>query len=125
VTVDTHAVGAALLRSPSGAETPVMHALHLTPPSNAKPPGWKASGKSAKLGLSGNYAIYADAYREAAHELGIVPQQLQAIAWQAKRDLFAKIDKADVEAIWRDYNEGKRSLAETQQKVWDLGLSPA
>jgi predicted ABC-type ATPase len=125
VTVDTHAVGAALLRSPSGAETPVMHALHLTPPSNAKPPGWKASGKSAKLGLSGNYAIYADAYREAAHELGIVPQQLQAIAWQAKRDLFAKIDKADVEAIWRDYNEGKHSLAETQQKVWDLGLSPA
>ena len=127
VTIDTHAVGVALLRPLSGKTIPVMHALGTAPQKppgkrgeNWKPPeGWRGSKSSEKTGLSGTYAIYADAYREVAAEVGILPQQLQAVTWQAKRILFAggPLKRAAVEREWLKYQGGEQDLATTQQNV--------
>ena len=127
VTIDTHAVGVALLRPLSGKTIPVMHALGTAPQKppgkrgeNWKPPeGWRGSKSSEKTGLSGTYAIYADAYREVAAEVGILPQQLQAVTWQAKRILFAggPLKRAAVEREWLKYQSGEQDLATTQQNV--------
>jgi hypothetical protein len=118
VTIDTHAVGVALLRPLSGKQTGVMHAL-ATSPKGEKPPGWKAAGASAVTGLSGTYAIYADAYREVADELGLLPQQLQAITWQEKREMLGMgpIKRGLVESEWVKYRDSVQSLAETQQAI--------
>ena len=118
VTVDTHAVGVGLLRSLSGKAAAVMHCLG-TSPQGDKPPGWSAASKSAITGLSGTYALYADAYRAVAKDLGILPQQVQAITWQAKRALFDISDKKKiaVETEWQHYHDGLHTLEETQQNV--------
>jgi hypothetical protein len=124
VTVDTHAVGVALARPLSGKASAVMQAL-ATSPQGAKPPGWQAASSSKVTGIKGTYPIYADAYREVASELGILPQQLQAVTWQAKRELF-KISvekKADVEREWASYHDGKQDLKQTQQNVLTLARS--
>lgn len=121
VTVDTHAVGVALLRPASGKAAAVMQAL-ATSPQGAKPPGWEAARQSKVSGLKGTYAIYADAYREVATELGILPQQLQAVTWQAKRELFSIGDKkkAEVEREWVSYHGGSQTLEQTQQNVLNI-----
>ena len=122
VTVDTHAVGAALLRPLSGSDTAVMQALGTAPLGSEKPPGWKAASNSVVTGLKGTYGIYADAYREVAKDVGILPQQLQAITWQAKRALFDIGDKKKevVEQEWINYHQGKQTLAQTQHKVLSI-----
>ena len=126
VTVDTHAVGVALLRPLSGKAAAVMQAL-ATSPQGAKPPGWQAARQSILTGLKGTYPIYADAYREVANELGILPQQLQAVTWQNKRILFSIGDKkkADVEREWDSYHDGKQTMEQTQQNVLKIARSGA
>jgi hypothetical protein len=124
VTMDTHAVGAALLRPLSGADTAVMHSLGTSPQSAAAaPPGWKGASKSDPLGVKGTYALWADAYREAAAELGIEPRVLQSATWEAKRQLFGNLSNrtsAAIEAAWREYHDGNRDLAATQSHVLAL-----
>ena len=124
VTVDTHAVGVALLRPLSGKAAAVMQAL-ATSPQGKKPPGWQASRQSKVTGVKGTYPIYADAYREVAEELHILPQQLQAVTWQAKRILFSIGDKkkAEVEQEWLHYHDGKQTLGQTQQNVLSIARS--
>ena len=78
VTVDTHAVGAALLRQLTGADAAVLHNFGDAPNKADKPEGWEAAGSSVKTGLTGLYPVYAQAYREAAKDLGIQPRQLQS-----------------------------------------------
>ncbi len=121
VTVDTHAVGVAFARPLSGKAAAVMQAL-ATSPQGEKPPGWQAARQSKVSGLKGTYAIYADAYREVAAELGVLPQQLQAVTWQAKRELFSIGDKkkAEVEREWVSYHDGTQTLKQTQQNVLSI-----
>ena len=133
VTIDTHAVGVALLRPLSGKTIAVMHGLGTSPQrpqgkrgKDWKPPeGWKATSKSVITGLSGTYAIYADAYREVATELGVLPQQLQAVTWQEKRILFAGGPKkrAAVEHEWTEYHSGAQTLEQTQENVLNISRS--
>ena len=121
VTIDTHAVGAALLRQLSGSTAAVLHNFGNAPMKADKPEGWEAAGSSVKTGLSGLYPVYAQAYREAAHELGIQPRQLQSAVWVVKRDTFGELSKktqGEVEQAWRDYHDNpKITLPETQQKI--------
>ena len=125
VTMDTHAFGAALLRPLSTSTIPVMHGLALSPGKKDKPKGWQAAPNSIKTGNKGLYGLYATAYRELAGELGIEARQLQSVTWEAKRMLFDRnIKKATRDAIevaWKDYHVGKLTLAETQQRVLELG----
>ena len=76
VTMDTHAIAAALLRPLSGKATEVDHNLG-------------AGGSNSLLGIKGSYAIYADAYREAARQRGLLPREMQSITWEAIRGLFS------------------------------------
>lgn len=69
VTIDTHAMAAGLFSGLSSASYEV------------------------EFGAS-NYAIFADAYRELAEEIGILPRELQSITWEGIRAIFSNSDKA-------------------------------
>jgi hypothetical protein len=122
VTIDTHAVAAGLLRPLSGNSVEVGHNLGLGT-------GEKSSAVS---GVSGNYGLYADAYRELAKELGIQPRQLQSITWEAGKGLFKdtfKSNAKNVEAIngiWQKYRDGVISADEARNQIHERagGIEP-
>jgi hypothetical protein len=87
---------------------------------------------SAKTGVSGNYGLYAEAYRRAAAERGIQPRQMQSITWEAVRGLFTDTFKsnqknvAEVDSIWQRYKDGEIELDETRRLVDERagGINP-
>ena len=115
VTIDTHAVAAALQRALSGKSQEVKE--------NFGTIGAKQTG------ARGLYALYADAYRQAAAELGIQPRQLQSVVWEKIReqfpDEFKRAGTEDmthpqaIENIWKGYDAGKTTLEQTRQAVRD------
>lgn len=118
VTIDTHAVAAALLRPLSANSKEVDVNLN-------GPPG------SAATGSIGTYGVNAEAYRRAALARGILPRQLQSITWEAIRTLFQDTWKTAknndrVNAIWQEYRNGKATIEETRQKISDAagGIKP-
>ena len=113
VTIDTHAVAAALLRPFAQKSTEVTHNFGAGMPS------------SSITGAQGNYGIYADAYREAAKKRGILPREMQSITWEAIRGLFPQAMKTEknkklADAIWTDYKRGKKSIGETRKQIEKL-----
>jgi len=111
VTMDTHAVAAALLKPLSGKSKQVGQNF-----------GAKTSN-SGPLGLKGVYYAFADAYVKAAKEKGILPREMQSITWEAARGLFTdsyKANKANVKEvndIFKDYTNGKITKDEAREKV--------
>ena len=123
VTIDTHAVGAALLRQLAGADAAVIQNFGNSPEKKNKPEGWEGTSSSTKTGLSGTYAIYAEAYREAAKDLGIQPRQLQSIVWVAKRKTFGEASEKKQQAIemaWHDYHDNKQTLEQTRDSIANI-----
>jgi hypothetical protein len=117
VTIDTHAVAASLLRPLSQKSVEVAHNFKTSTPGGL--PG--ASG-SAASGIQGTYPLYAEAYRRAAEERGILPRQMQSITWEAVRGLFPDTFKTPknmeaVDALWSKYRAGEASLDETREAV--------
>jgi hypothetical protein len=118
VTIDTHAVAAGLLRPLSGNSLEVDHNFK-----NMSVKGRGTTKGSSKTGVSGNYGLYAEAYRRAAAERGILPRQMQSITWEAVRGLFTDKFKqsaknvSDVNAIWQRYKDGEIDLNETRRLV--------
>lgn len=118
VTIDTHAVAAALLRPLSGNHLEVGHALATS--TGAGRPNAK---ESATSGVAGLYPIYADAYRRAAAARGILPREMQSITWEAVRGLFRPTFKAQsknvdaIDAIWHNYRTGAISAEEARSQV--------
>lgn len=111
VTIDTHAVAAALQRPLSGKSIEVKDNF--------------GGVGSAQSGAEGLYGLYADAYRQAAGELGIQPRQLQSVVWEEVRKQYPAIFKAQaghvaaVDKIWNQYRDGKISLDKTRATVRD------
>jgi len=111
VTMDTHAVAAALLKPLSGKSEQVAQNF-----------GTRTSN-SGPLGLKGVYYAFADAYVKAAKEKGILPREMQSITWEAARGLFTdsyKNNKANVKEvndIFKDYTNGKITKDEAREKV--------
>jgi len=126
VTIDTHAVAAGLLRPLSQKSVEVAHNFK-----TSAPKGMQGASGSAASGVQGTYPLYAEAYRRAAEERGILPRQMQSITWEAVRGLFPDTFKtpknmAAVDALWDKYRAGEASLDETRQAISDLagGVNP-
>lgn len=110
VTIDTHAVAAGLLRPLSGGSTEVLHNL--------------GGGPSSKIvGASGTYALFAEAYRNAAKERGVLPREMQSITWEAIRGLFKPTfkgqakNKAFVDSVWKSYTKGRVKINEARNTI--------
>jgi hypothetical protein len=117
VTIDTHAVAAALLRPLAGKDTEVAHNLATSPPQ-----GQPYAPSSDITGMQGTYGIYADAYRQAAAARGILPRQMQSVTWEAVRGLFTRTyktpaNKQTIDEIWRRYANGQATIEQTRADV--------
>jgi hypothetical protein len=132
VTIDTHAVAAALMRPLSGSSPEVLHNFGSSPMKAKEPAGWVAAKSSAVSGSEGTYGLFAEAYRKEAEKLGILPRELQSITWEAVRGLFTpvfkrnKIAAARIDAIWHDVKTGKISAEEARNAIKKLagGINP-
>lgn len=120
VTIDTHAIAGALLQPQAASDTF---------PSRA----FGAGASSLGVGLSGDYAIYVEAFRRAAGARGVLMREMQSVAWEAAQQIFPraikKHIKADVEAIWAEHKAGRLGLEETRLAVLavlqgDRGVDP-
>jgi hypothetical protein len=118
VTIDTHAVAAGLLRPLSGNSREVKHNFG----SNVK--GEVGPANSSVTGVQGTYGLYAEAYRRAAQDRGILPREMQSITWEAVRGLFPDTFKTATNAdkidnIWLQYRKGKLSQDEARNEVFN------
>ena len=114
VTIDTHAVAAALLRPLGGTAPEVIQNL-----------GGGGASVSSITGTSGTYGIFADAYRKAAQVVGILPREMQSITWEAVRGLFSGPFKnsaraRQVEQFWVQYSKGELSLDEARERTSEV-----
>jgi len=111
VTVDTHAVAAGHQRMLSG-NSPEVGANF-------------GQLSAAETGLKGMYAVNAEAYRQAAKELGLQPRQLQSIVWEEIRKQFPdemkRVEKHQdaINDIWQSYKDGKITQKAAQDAVRD------
>lgn len=121
VTVDTHAVAAAHLRPFSSNSMEVNHAFGSNPAK--KPSNWKAMKTGGTgTGINGTDPMYEEAYRRAAKERGILPRQMQSIAWEAVRAVFPANEKGkgkfnEAHKIWSDHHEGVHDASTARQKI--------
>ena len=125
VTIDTHAVAAALLRALSGSSVEVVHNFGTSMPKAKQPEGYRAAKASGIMGSQGLYGLYADAYREAAAQRGIKPRELQSITWEAVRGLFPakwkqKKNVESVNNVWSKYKNGDITLDQARKQILDL-----
>lgn len=112
VTIDTHAVAAATLLPLGGDGTEVLD-------------NFGKAGKSLGTGVKGTYPIYADGYRLAAKELGVLPRALQSVTWEKIRDLFPAEWKTEenlgaVKNIWKEHQDGEITGAEARTQITDM-----
>jgi len=118
VTIDTHAVAAGLLRPLSGNSREVLHNF------GSGVLGEGGPKNSSITGVQGTYGIYAEAYRRAAQERGILPREMQSITWEAVRGLYPDTFKSQaknvdqIDGIWLQYRKGKMSLEEARNEVF-------
>jgi len=132
VTIDTHAVAAALLRPLGSNDIEVSHnfgsgkaAVKDKKTGEVTEPAIPGPANSAITGLNGTYSIYAEAYRRAAEQVGLLPREMQSITWEAVRGMFrpeqktAK-NKAAVNQIWQNVAEGKLDVTEARNQIAEL-----
>jgi hypothetical protein len=109
VTVDTHAVAAALMR-PLGGKEPEVLANFGGPGSNIH-------------GLNGTYPLYHEAYTRAAKELDIAhPRQLQSVVWDHIRNQFpaefkTKENQDAINSIWKEAQNGKITAEDARKQI--------
>ena len=111
VTIDTHAIAAALLRPLAGSHIEVKD-------------NFGSAGASKNSGVFGSYGVFAEAYRRAASEAGVQPREMQSITWEAVRGLFPKTAKgakqqAAIKGIWEQYKNGTLSAVDARKKVYE------
>ena len=118
VTIDTHAMAAAHLQPLGSSDALVIQGF------GGGLPGEPGTRSSTVTGTNGNYPIYAQAYREAAAERGILPREMQSITWEAVRGLFRpeqkKGLKAGVAQVWENFRKGKIDENAARKQIDEL-----
>lgn len=113
VTIDTHAVAAALLLPLSGKSREVAQNFG----------SGNGVSNSATAGVKGLYYAYSEAYNKAAEKTGLLPRQVQSITWEAVRGLFTDKYKTNAENvkkirdIFEDYKLGKITIDEARKRA--------
>ena len=111
VTIDTHAIAAALLMPLSASDALVAWGLG-------------AGASDTKLGLHGGYPVVFEAYLRAAKQRGVLGREAQSITWEAIRGLFPAAQKKGlkplVQRVWDEFSAGKLTLAEAREKVFEV-----
>jgi len=118
-TIDTHQVGASLLKPFSGDDVEVQHNF-----GSGNRAGTASPAKHAGTGLKGSYPVYEEAIRRAAADLGLRPRELQSITWEGVRSLMGDVKKTPelrkaVARIWQDHEMGKITLDQAREKIVD------
>lgn len=114
VTIDTHAIAAALLRPLGQSDTDVMHGLGSEGP------------QSDTHGISGLYPLYAEAYRRAAQARNVLPRQMQSASWEGMRGIFDPAQKRNekiqdaVENIWQQHGKGLISSNTARTRIYGI-----
>ena len=124
VTIDTHAVAAALLRPLGGTTHEVQNVLSGGVSKDDAALGFAGIGKSVITGSVGAYGVYADAYRELAAEFEMLPREVQSITWEAVRLLFdakGAALKAATSETWNRFSRGE--ITHDQATATILGLA--
>lgn len=73
------------------------------------------------------YAFFADVYKEAAKQRGILAREMQSITWEGARAIFPRNDKKLVDLkksigdAWAAYSSGKTTIEEAQNKIKNYG----
>lgn len=135
VTIDTHAVAAALFKPLSAKSYEVAHAFGGTPSAQATPQQLgipdgvvrSGAGSSRVIGVGGTYGIVADAYREAADRLGILPRQLQSITWEEVRVIYPAsfkdekgVNLGKINDLWTRYGNGELSIGKVRDQAYEV-----
>ena len=125
VTIDTHAIAAALFKALSGSSVEVIQNF-----------GGAGAGGSKATGASGTYGFFADAYRDAAAQvaerdkISLLPREMQSITWEAIRSIFPAAWKREnmskVEGVYNRYKKGEISRVEARDEIIKMspGLTP-
>jgi ribosomal protein S18 acetylase RimI-like enzyme len=117
VTIDTHAIAAALVKALSGNTPEVKD-------------NFGTAGSNAETGAGGSYGLFADAYRDAAAKRNVLPREMQSITWEAVRALFPAARKSQlapkVSAVWDRVKAGELSRAEARNEIFNMagGMEP-
>jgi hypothetical protein len=148
VTCDTHAVAVCFLRPLGGSTPEVAMCLGSSPKGGTMPAGMGSVRKSGNYGMAGLYGLFADAYREAAEEEGVLPREMQSITWEKIRGMFSfgfkhskskpkkegetntnptknAKPKADpqmdqIDQLWANYEAGKIDYADVVEKTFQI-----
>ena len=110
VTIDTHAVAAAFLMPYSQSAKPVAQNFAT------------GTANSERDGMQGTYHIYADAYRQAANELGIPPYQLQSITWEAIREIYPAKSRNQKNVAEQEKNFKENNIEQARDRILGQGI---
>lgn len=111
VTIDTHAVAAALFEALAGTDPEVVQ-------------NFGGTGKTSITGVGGTYGLIAEAYRDAAKRVGVLPREMQSITWEAVRGLFNEDIKSSikepVKAEWAKYKAGEQTFEQARANIIEI-----
>lgn len=118
VTIDTHAIAAALLQPLGSSALEVGHGLGTSTKAGAV-----GAANNDTLGNKGLYGLYAEAYRRAAEDLKVLPRELQSVTWEGIRGLFSPEQRRDskfvqhIASIWKNRGEWRNKTPDERREA--------
>jgi len=88
--------------------------------------GAKRPERIISAGASGTYGLFADAYRQAAADQGVIPKAMQSPPWELVRENFPlsgtgkEAMRAKIEPIWAAVKRGQITPEEARVQIQDI-----